>query len=452
MSPHNVLIVMHGAGSGGVEKALGILCKFLDSSHFRVVVALPAPGPLKSHLDAIGIPTIVTPLDSWTPIKFHYGERHLYHFLSSLNDRVAALVKIIEEHQIDLVHSATLSVADGAFAARVAGVPHLWHIHGKSVGTTDDYGSYLPIDTIYLLVRDLSDQVVPVSHDVARFLQRFLPGEGFPVIYNGIDLAELDRVAVAAQSPSVREEFGLQERKLVLLVGRVTAVKGIDVYLEAARQVLATRSDTAFLVVGRDEDADLAKRLKDQVQAWGLGGQIVFVGQRADVPRLLAQADLYVCSSRSEGFPYGILEAMAAALPVISTRCGGPEEMVVDGETGFLTAVDDSADIAVRLSTLLDNQALARQMGEKGRERVEREFSASVYARHFETLYQEISARPHDKPVSPWGGVLLELTATVGRLGERTRHLEKEVRDLRGFEALFKDNFIYRGVKRVLRR
>ncbi|MCK4791563.1 MAG: glycosyltransferase family 4 protein [Desulfobacteraceae bacterium] len=444
----NILIVMHGAGAGGVEKSLGNLCKYLDKEEFHVTVALPSEGPLKTYLDDLGIRTFIAPIDSWTPIPFHFGERHYFQFLSNLKERVSTLVEIINKENIDIVHSSTLSVADGAFAAKIAGVPHLWHIHGKSVGTTDAYGSYLPIETLYALVQNLSAEIIAVSQDVRNFLKKYLPDSDIQVIYNGIDLEETD--ALNTGPSTIREEFQLHGKKIVSLVGRIAKVKAVDDYVTVAAKVLEDRDDVVFLVVGRDEDKELAAKIKSRVESLGLSDRIVFTGRRNDVPQILYESDIFVCSSKTEGFPYSVLEAMAAAKPVVTTTCGGPEEMVIDGVTGFHVGIGRSEEMTDSLIRLLDDDELTKKMGRKGHEIVESKFSAASFATNFQETYTRLLADKSAKAPNPWSEVILELTSTVGDLGTRTRHLEHEVRDLRNFEAFFKNNFFYRCLKKLL--
>ncbi|MBI4688136.1 MAG: glycosyltransferase family 4 protein [Nitrospirae bacterium] len=440
-----ILIVMHGSGLGGVEKSLQTLCKYIDREKFQLTVALPSEGPMKSYLDDLGITTFVTQIDAWTPIPFIFGERHYYQFLTGMKDRVRGLKDIIRKNDIDIVHSSTLSVADGAFAARLAGKPHIWHIHGKSVGTTNAYGSYLPVETIYSLVADLSACIVAVSNDVSRFLQGYIPGESVKVVYNGIDINEFD--AFVPLSTTFRNEFHLHDKRLVVLVGRVTDVKGINDYVEAAIKVLSEKNDVAFLVVGREEDKDLSEKIKKRINSANFSKGIIFTGERTDIPAILKEADIVVCSSKAEGFPYSILEAMSAAKPVVTTRCGGPEEMVIHKETGFHVDVGSPEQIAECVIALLDNRQLMESMRQKSRMLAEQRFSAEVYARNFEGIYTDIYNSMPQRNTDPWEEAALDMVSNIGDFGTRIRRLEHEIRDLRNFEALFKNNFIYRGIK-----
>jgi hypothetical protein len=107
--------------------------------------------------------------------------------------------------------------------------------------------------------------------------------------------------------------------------------------------------------------------------------------------------------------------------------------------------------IAEAIVSLLDDVQLVKRMGRRSREVVEQKFSAEAYARNFEDVYARLCNDLPPEPVSPWGEVMLDLVSTIGALGTRTRQLEHEVRDLRSFESSFKDNFLYRGLKKLMK-
>jgi glycosyltransferase involved in cell wall biosynthesis len=450
MSNANILFVMHGSGTGGVEKSLKTLCKFIDKQKFNVIVALPSDGPLKNYLDNSGIRTIVTPIDSWTPIQFHFGERHYYQFLSTLKERIALLANIIKDNHISIIHSSTLSVADGALAARITGKPHIWHIHGKSVGTTDAYGSYLPIETLYGIVNSLSAKIVAVSQDVKQFLSQYISQDGIEVIHNGIDLHEFDMLST--QQSGIKNEFQLDGKKMVVLVGRIASVKGIENYIESAKMVLDKRNNIVFLAVGSNDDKELSNRLKHRVKSLHLTDSIIFTGKRSDISEILHEADIFVCSSITEGLPYSCLEAMSASKPIVTTKCGGPQEMVINGETGFHVSVSRPEEIAQSVISLIDNPTIMKQMGKRSRECAEHKFSAEVFACKFEDLYVRILDSNSADKHSPWDDVILEMMNNLGDMGTRMRRLEREVRDLRNFEALFKNNFLFKGIKKLFKK
>ncbi|HEY5514306.1 MAG TPA: glycosyltransferase family 4 protein [Geomonas sp.] len=441
----NVLLVMHGSGRGGVEKSLTALCRQIDRERFRILVALPGAGPMQQALDRIGVETRIMQIESWTPFPFLPGERPGLAFLSTMSQRVAALVELIRSRQIDLVHSSTLSVLDGAVAARLAGRTHLWDINGKPSGSQEACGSYLSAPTVYGLVDELSGGIVAASRDVKTLLQRYLPNREVSLIHHGIDLAEFD--AAAARATSVREEYGIAGRKLVTLVGRVAEGKGVDDFIWAASKVLELEPATAFLVVGPEQDAALAARLKALVRSMGLGASIIFTGSRSDIPSLLRDCNTFVCASRSAGVPYSMLEAMAAGRPVVTTRCGGPEEVVRDGVTGFQVSVGSGSEMAHRLLTLLRSAALRDAFGAEGRAVVRYDFSPQLQARRFERIYQRLSHCRQRPSFTRLGELILGVTSVIGA---RTEQLEREVAEMRGSGVQVSDSVIGRCMARLL--
>lgn len=444
-----VLIVMHGAGKGGVEKRMGVLCKYLDKGRFEAIVAMPEDGPLKANLEGIGVKTIITPLEWWTPIWFFYGERHYYKFLIGLKERVDNLVKIINENGINVVHTSTLPVIDGAIAAKAAGIPHIWHVGGRFEGTSaNSFGTYLPIEVLYSIVNSLSAKIVVVSRVVRDFLSQYIPVANIEVIYNGTELDKFN--GKTSQTGCLVEEFpNLSDKVLVGLVGRIARVKGIEDYVEAAIEVLKVRDDVGFLIVGPEEDKTLGQKVRKKVNSFRFADKIIFTGYREDIPVLLREIDLVVCSSLKEGFPNNCLEAMAASKAIVSTKCGGSEELIIHGETGYLVNVGRPDELAEAILSIIKDRERLKLMGIKGRESVEQFFSAQLYARNFEELYlRMMKALPVQHPDScTWTELLMTLTSNIGALGTKMIEHDREIKELRNFEALFKDNFFYRTLR-----
>lgn len=447
-----VLIIMHGAGKGGVEKSIATLCTYLDKEKFEPIVAMPEDGPLKTDLEGIGVKTIITPLEWWTPIRFFYGERHYYKFLAGLKERVHNLVKIINENGINVVHTSTLTVVDGAIAAKILGRPHIWHIHGRFDGTSPTFETYLPIDVLYPIVGELSTRIVAVSQIVKNFISSYIAPSKIHLIYNGIDIDKYKEKTLP--SKSLLDEFPtLKNKVLVGLVGRISKVKGIEDYVEAAIEVLKVRDDVGFLIVGPEEDKTLGQKVRKRVDSLHLADKIVFAGYRKNIPSLLQEINLVVCSSLREGFPYSCLEAMAASRALVATKCGGPDELVIDGETGYLVNVGNPDKLARAILKVVENPETMKLMGEKGRKRIEEFFEARIYVQNFENLYKDVSKEKplHATGSSVWEEVMLDLLSSHGNIGKRLIECERQIEDLRRFEQLLKDNFFYRTMKRFYR-
>lgn len=449
-----VLLVMHGSGGGGVEHSLSTLCKYVDKQQVLMTVALPGNGHMKSFLESIGIDTISTPIEWWTPANWEFDEQHYYRFLSTLEERVKRIVKIIEEKKIDVIHSSTLTVLYGALAARVAGKPHIWNIRGQfDGGAGSSFGIYLPINTVYDIVDALSTRIVANSHAVKKFLLAYLPDNRIDVIHNGVDLSQFEQDM--EETANLERDFpGLSGRLKVALVGRIATVKGIEDFVAAGVRIAQKRNDVGFVVVGQVEDNVLYERVKTVIDRAELTDRFVFTDRREDVPALLREIDLLVCASLSEGLPNSCLEAMAASKAVVATRCGGTQEVICDGENGYLTMVGNPAELADAIQKALHNPENLVRMGTRGKEMVVSQFSADVCAGNYEHLYLQLRDQNRSRPLrrNPLYDVFLHFPSKFGQMGERILSLEKEIRDLKSFNNIIKENKIYSMVKRLMKR
>ena len=450
-----ILIIMHGAGSGGVEQSILTLCKFLDKELFEPFVVFPSEGPMKDAIDNMGIKTFISPIEWFTPPKYlgntERMEQYYYSkFLSSLNGRVKKLLDIIKEQSINIVHSSTITVADGAIAAKIAGIPHVWHIHGKY---TADY-NFLPLRMVYSFIEDFSDRIVSVSKSVKEIISRYIfEKEKIDVVYNGIDIEKFNS-SNYLKSSIYKDYPHLEGKKLVSLIGRVYAVKGIDVYVDSAIKVLQKRDVVAFLIVGPIGDQELLKIMGKKINNYGMSDKIIFTGFRDDIPSLLNDIDLVVCASFSEGFSYVVLESMASSKPVISTKCGGPEEIVLDGETGYLVNTGDVDELSKAILSIVDDEKKIITMGQAGREYILNKFSADKFAKDFEKIYTDVvkNYSHFSEEHLVWKEFILNSLSNLGSLGRRISDLEHEVRDIKNFNSHFKGNMFYSMLKKVLRK
>jgi glycosyltransferase involved in cell wall biosynthesis len=213
-----------------------------------------------------------------------------------------------------------------------------------------------------------------------------LPRDKVIVLPNGIDLESFDRHAPA---PGERDRYALPWEKIVFYAGRHVYDKGVDVLIEAARILLSRRGDAKFVVAG---DGPMRMHLEWLARSYGLGDKVLFTGRLPDdaLYRAMKLADVVVVPSRYEPFGIVVLEAMAAAKPVVASRVGGLNEIVVDGETGLLVPPEDPAALASAIERLLDNPGMAREMGLRGRRRVEELYRWDKIVRYMRHVYGRV--------------------------------------------------------------
>jgi glycosyltransferase involved in cell wall biosynthesis len=211
-----------------------------------------------------------------------------------------------------------------------------------------------------------------------------LPESHVISVPTGIDLERFDRSKI----PKGKKAAPLPDGALVFgIVATLRSWKGHAFLLEAFEQVAGARDDAQLLIVG---DGPQRPALEAHIAAMRSRGRIHLTGQRDDVPELLAAMDCFVLPSyANEGVPQAVMQAMAMALPVVSTRVGAIEEAVVDGETGIFVPPRDPAALARAMLELAQSPEKRTQMGNAGRRVAERKFSLERMLDAMETVFSE---------------------------------------------------------------
>lgn len=377
-----ILFISNSARLYGAERALLTLIRNLDRKKFVPVALLPEDGPLRKELAALSVDVGITPLFWWTETP-----RQLYPWREPFGKRCEKLAKLIEDEKIDIVHTNTTVIAEGAIAALLSGRPHVWHLH-EVLESHTDIKLALPLEQAYEFIGLASDYVAVVSKTLASAVGGRIPQDITKVIYNGIEDIKTETKS------SIKKELGIcDDCQLISAAGPVIGVKGYESFIEAANLTAQKNGNVFFVIIGSLEDRGLCARLEGKLKKYGLEDKVRFLGYREDLRDILAEVDIHVVSSISESFSLTAVEAMAAGKPVISTMCGGPEEIVEDGVTGLLVPVDKPQALAEAILKLSKSSELRREMGRKGREKFLRDFTAKAYVDSFEKLYGKLNER-----------------------------------------------------------
>ncbi|MBI1789608.1 MAG: glycosyltransferase family 4 protein [Acidobacteria bacterium] len=285
------------------------------------------------------------------------------------------LLRLIRKVRPDLVHAHTSKAGLlGRCAARIAGVPSVFTAHTWSFAD----GACLkwkiagiPSERLAAAWSSALINVSRANRDLA-LRYRIASRKRLLVIHNGIG-DTLHRAAPARADVPV-----------IAVVARCCVQKDQSLLLRAlSRITLPVRA----VFVG---DGPTRPALEAETRQLGLRDRVAFLGQRLDVPEILAAAHLFALPTKWEGFPLGILEAMRAGLPVVASDTGGVAEAVVDQETGFLVPRGDLDSLRARLEQLLDSPALRRRMGDAGRKRYEAEFTLDAMLRKTLSVYRHV--------------------------------------------------------------
>lgn len=241
---------------------------------------------------------------------------------------------------------------------------------------------------VYRIFLPLVDRVVCVSDAAARSFAARWPRVVPPTrIWNGI---EVTRVRAVRDPASVRHDLGARPGASVLCnVANIGYRKGHDVLIEALARLQSSDQLQCWIAGSFEHEPAMVEAVRAAIADYGLGETVKLLGRRRDVPDLLHAADIFVLSSRQEGFPITILEAMAAGKPIVATDVGGCAEAVVHGETGLIVPPEDPPGLAEAIASLLADPDRARAMGEAGRRRVEREFTVDRMVEQHLALYEQ---------------------------------------------------------------
>jgi len=365
--PPRILLLITLADTGGAQTYVAALLPAL-AGRFDVTVAAHGDGPLRDTALAAGV-------------RFH-PLQHVRRDLRPGRDLLGLLelVALMRRERPDILHANSSKAGVlGRVAAALAGVPvRIFTVHGWAFKAHAGIRSALfrwadrlmaPLTTVTICVAE--------GERTAGLAARTCRAERTVVIPNAVD---------AAAAPQSRHA-GVPPR--VVAIGRLAAPKDALTLVRALAAVGAR--PYSALVVGDGPDR---RAVEAEIRSLGLEGAVRLAGERRDVPRLLANADVFVLSSRSEGAPLSVLEAMAAGVPVVASAVGGVPELVADGVTGLLVSPGDPRALAAALDRLLADPALRRRLGAAARERVRTRFDlAAMREAHLELYARELARR-----------------------------------------------------------
>jgi glycosyltransferase involved in cell wall biosynthesis len=247
------------------------------------------------------------------------------------------------------------------------------------------------------LLSYFTNKIISVNEfDRLRLVSWGIPSQKAVTIPNGIDFRRFD---YNAQGLGIRRKLGLNNNQpLVVQVGRLSAQKDPTLFIKGAEQVLKQLPQACFVSVG---EGPLRSDLIRQIKKRNLENQVRLLGWQPDAYKLMSDANVVTLTSRWEGTPYTLLEAMAWGQPVIATSVNGCPEVVLDNLTGFLVPPGDADAWARRVQAVLADPGLALVMGQRGRQLVEEKFALPKMIARIEELYDERTASSRQDVIPP---------------------------------------------------
>jgi glycosyltransferase involved in cell wall biosynthesis len=353
-------------GVGGAEQHLLTLLPALRARGVDArFLSLDAGGDAErfhTALDARGVP--------WTRVRCGLD------FSPRLAARVTAGVRA---EQPDLLHTHMVHAdAYGSFASRLSRIPFVSTRHN------DDRYLLGPFRQVDRRLMGRAKKVISISDAVRVFhIEAGLPAAKLETIHYGLDALPATPSEVSPASSGIGADV-----PLVLAIGRLIEQKDHATLLEAFALVRRSTPEARLAILGW---GPLEARLHDQARSLGLADAVLLPG-RVEPHDWLARADVFVHTSRWEGFGIVLLEAMLASLPVVATSVSAIPEIVVDGDTGLLAPAGDARAIAGQLSALLDDPPRRRALGERGLQRAHKEFSVARMTERTMAVYAQALA------------------------------------------------------------
>ena len=368
----NVLQLTSHVEVGGISTHVATLAERLIARGHRVTVA-SADGLLRSRLQRAGAVHWNLPLhtsaDASPPVAWAWWQLHR---------RLAAT-------PVDLIHAHTRVaqvIAEGLWRSRKIPYVTTWHgFYRRRLGRR-----WWPCTGKRTIA--ISQEVARHLHDVFR-----VPADRIRLIYHGIDVEHFATPPRIADLQACRSRWPSMQRHVIGCVGRLASggVKGFDLLLHAVHQLRARFPNTELILVG---DGPRRGFLEQEAARLGIQDRVHFVGAMEDVRVPLTLMDVFVFASRwPEAFGLSLIEAMAVGRPVVATRRGAVPEIIEHGRHGWLVPPEDPVALADAISRLLQDPALAAELGRRARQRVREKFHVDRMVDEVEAVYREVLDR-----------------------------------------------------------
>ncbi|WP_076670938.1 glycosyltransferase [Pontibacter indicus] len=363
-----ILFIQETISSGGVERRRYSLVKFLPKEKYEIkIICTKSLGPLVENIKEEGVEVIEIGVLSkvWD------------------TDKYKAVLKVIKAYKPHIIHGA---VFEGVLLSTIAGymgrVPII-----IAEETSDPQNRSIKASYLLKILSLIADKFIAIAPNVGNYLKevaRVSPSK-IKVITNGVSLP---RPVTFHETTKLRNSLGIQVEDFVIgSVGRLFDDHKKFTDIIKAISLLSQRSNIKLLIIGDGKDKEFIKR---EAESLGLSRNLVMVGFQSDTAPYYKLMNIFCLASQREGFGLVAAEAMFHELPVVATKVGGLQDIVVNNETGILVNANRPEQIATAIDKLFSNQDLIISMGKKGRLRAEKEYSAERYVKEVEEMYKEL--------------------------------------------------------------
>jgi glycosyltransferase involved in cell wall biosynthesis len=388
-----ILHLINSLSAGGAELHLLTLCRELKKQNVEIVV-----GCLREHVKGSRSLRVDFEKEGIKIIALNADSRYECRFLGKI-------ARILTEESPDILHTH-LPRADLAGAwwrllnPVVPWVCSVHDIHDQSWS-----GRWtLPL---FNFIWPRADRLIAISHAVKDWLvkKRAVPAEKVSVVHYGIEPE-----GFSLPESDLKQRWALEGKLVIGTIGRLEPRKGHDCLLYAMAELRKIVPGVALIIAGHDPWG-YGKELQSLIERLDLRKEVRLAGFQGDIAAFLSATEVFAFATQSEGFGQAVIEAMAAAKPVVASKIAPLTEIVVEGKTGFLVQGDDPQAIAKAVAWLFAHPEQAREMGKHGQARVHTHFSAEKMSEQTLLLYDDVLRERRSKRAvvreNPSGGASL---------------------------------------------
>ena len=365
----SILHAIDTTGPGGAETVFLDLVEKLTLEGYNNYAIIKGSGWVENQLKRRGIKYYIVKPSGFLSIKYY-----------------VALAKLVRKNNTRLVHAHLLgSTLTYSILNIFLHVPVIATLHGRvDVNPNERF-----VGIKNCIMKFGVNKLIAVSRDLAGFIaeRKLFNKNDIQIIYNGVDELRYGK----HNTNELRVSLNIADDVILVgSLGNVRPAKSYDVLIEAAAFLIDVKKQNIHFVIAGHKKLDLMAQLDELIAKLGIAGHIHFIGFHEDTARFLGQLDLFALSSSSEGFSIATIEAMATGLPVIVTRCGGPQEILEHSITGLLVEVDNPQELANGLMYMIEHAAIAAEVAEAGKEHVRKVFSFAAMLNAYRNEYRKL--------------------------------------------------------------
>jgi len=366
--PAKIMEFMFGLGVGGMEKGVVELVLGMDRSKFTpIVCCLARQTALSEKLTQNGI-------------KIYYlSERENPELNFKLILKLAGLLR---KEQVSLVHTHNI-------CGHLYGLPAAFLSNTKAVHSEHGFSPGEKKISVFLrwLLSCKARKIVTRSQSLANEIKRLwhVPNKKLYPISSGINASKFNE---EYNRQTIRQELGFNDEDFLIgLVARLELIKDHETLIKSVAFAIQKVENLKLVLVG---DGSLKGYLKSLSSELGISDNVVFLGHRSDIAKMLSMLDLFVLTSKREGTSTAIMEAMAMGLPVIATDVGGNPELIQNDYNGLLTPPGEPDTLGKKIIDLISNSEKRFYLGTQGKEVFYNNYTIEIYMRNYQNLFAQI--------------------------------------------------------------